>query len=131
VHTSEENYIHINGNDLTVQIDVNMPFEKTGMAISFQIYSENEMPVIYAYNFDGQKPILRTKGIHQLRCTIPKCKLYQGEYNLKVHLAESKSKTIYEEIDKICHFQVIMKKEIIEWGWQKGVCIYTEDFNWS
>ena len=52
-------------------------------------------------------------------------------YYLTVHLAETKARTKFEVIDDICEFEVVMPNKIIEWGWQKDVCIYTEDFIWE
>lgn len=131
IRTSETNNIHKNGEDLIIDIDVNMPYVIEGMAVSIQIFSEHEIPVAYAYLFDTEIPILRTKGTHHLSCTLAKCKLYQGNYYLKAHLGESKGRNKFEEVDKICSFEVMMLDEIIEWGWQKDVCIYTEDFKWK
>jgi len=129
--TSEPYNIHRNGSNLILDFEINMPNLIEGMAVSFQIFSENETPIIYGYLFDTKKHILRTKGIHKLRCTLPNCKLYQGIYYIKAHLAESRGKHKFEEIDKICQFEVIMLGETIEWGWQNNVCVYTEDCNWE
>jgi len=132
IKTSERNFIHKNGEDLILHFEINMPLDMTGMAISFQIFSKsNDLPIIYGYLFDTVTPILRTKGLHVLECVLSKCKLYQGNYYVKVHMAETKGKIKFQELDKICHFEVIMLDEIIEWGWQKDVCTYTEDFYWK
>jgi lipopolysaccharide transport system ATP-binding protein len=131
VRTSEPNNIHKNGEDLIIDIYVNMPYGIESMAVSIQIFSEHEIPAVYAYIFDSKIQILRTKGSHHLSCTLTKCKLYQGNYYLKAHLGESKGKNIFDQVDKICSFGVMMLDEIIEWGWQKDVCIYTEDFKWK
>ncbi len=131
IRTSEPNYTHKNGEDLIIHFEVNMPYELNGMAVSFQVFSENGLPIIFGYIFDTEKPILRTVGAHRLECVIPKCKLYQGNYFLKAYLAESKGKTKFEEIDRVCPFEVVMLGDTIEWGWQKNICIYTEMFNWN
>jgi lipopolysaccharide transport system ATP-binding protein len=131
IKTSEPNYSHKNGQDLIIHFEVSMPYELKGMAVSFQILSRNEIPIIFAYIFDSQTPILRGAGIHKLECVIPKCKLYQESYYLRAHLAESKGRTKFEEIDKICPFEIVMLGGTIEWGWQKNVCVYTESFNWN
>jgi lipopolysaccharide transport system ATP-binding protein len=130
IETSESNYTHKNGEDLILHFEVNMPYSLEGMALSFQIYSENETPIIFGFIFDTDTPILRVRGVHKLKCVIPRCKLYQGNYYLKTHLAESKGKVKFEEIDKICHFEVLMLDKNIEWGWQKNLCIYTEKVVW-
>jgi lipopolysaccharide transport system ATP-binding protein len=48
-----------------------------------------------------------------------------------MHLAETKGRVKFQDIDKICKFEVRMMDDVIEWGWQKEVCVYTEDFIWT
>ncbi|QNR85310.1 ATP-binding cassette domain-containing protein [Pedobacter riviphilus] len=131
VLTSETNSIHNQGQPLTIEIDVNMPYYAEGMGVSFQIYNEEETPIIYCYRFDVDKPLLRHAGINKLKCIIPNCRLYMGRYYLHVHLAETKGRTYIEGIDKICEFEVQIIEKNIEWGWQPDVCKYLEDFYWE
>lgn len=131
VITSEIGGIHKNGEDLQVDIQVNMPVALEGMAVSFQIFNERELAVVYSYVFDVDRPILRKNGICNLKCILPKCKLYQGNYYLKLHLAETKGRVKFQEIDRICSFEVRMLDKVVEWGWQQDVCTYTEDFCWE
>ncbi|MDY0907440.1 polysaccharide ABC transporter ATP-binding protein [Pedobacter sp. CFBP9032] len=130
VGTSELNGFHMNGKDLLIDLEINMPEIIEGMAISLQISNPKELPIIYTYVFDTETNILRKVGINKVRCTIPNCKLYADKYYLVLHLAESKGRTKFEEIHRICEFEVIMPNKIIEWGWQKNVCVYTENFSW-
>lgn len=130
VITSELNGFHMNGKDLVIDIEINMPEIIEGMAISLQISNPKELPIIYTYIFDTDTNILRSAGINKVRCTIPNCKLYADKYYLVLHLAESKGRTKFEEIHRICEFEVIMPNKTIEWGWQKNVCVYTENFSW-
>jgi lipopolysaccharide transport system ATP-binding protein len=131
VKTSENNGIHKNGKDLFIEMEVNMPTLIKGMAVSFQIFNQNEKACVFAYLFDVDRPILRSVGINKLSCTLPNCRLYQGKYYLKMHLAETRGRKKFQEIDKICEFEVRMLDKTIEWGWQEEVCIYTEDFKWA
>ena len=131
VITSEIDGSHMNGKDLLIDLDVHMPEIIEGMALSLQICNSNEVPIIYAYIFDSETPILRKTGLSNFRCTIPKCKLYAETYYLVLHLAESKGRTKFEEIHRVCEFKVTMPNKIVEWGWQKNVCVYTEDFSWK
>lgn len=128
--TSETNYIHKNGEDLKIAISVHMPYQRDGMALSIQICDERETPIVFTYLFDADTPSFRTAGNHHVICNIPNCDLYQGNYYLKLHLAESKGREKFEEVDKVCEFEVKMMGKIIEWGWQKNLCIYTPEFNW-
>jgi len=129
--TSEGQNVHKNGENLEIYFEVNMPFYLEGMSISFQVFSENETPIIYGYLFDSEIPILRKIGLSKYKCSLPQCRLYQGQYYIKAHLAESRGKNKFEEIDRICQFEVVMLGETIEWGWQPNVCFYTEEFNWE
>jgi lipopolysaccharide transport system ATP-binding protein len=131
VITSEVNYIHENGRDLRVDIDVLMPYSCEGMALSFQIMDDREIPVIFGYVFDADSPVMRTPGLHKASCLIPHCDLYEGNYYLRIHLAESKGREKFQEVDRVCKFEVKMMGRIIEWGWQKNVCVYTPGFNWT
>ena len=131
VVTSEPAGVHKNGEQLEILIDVHMPERVDSMAVSLQVCNERELPVIYSYLFDINKDMLSQKGINRLRCVLPKCRLYQGDYYLKLHLAETKGRSHYESIDKVCGFEVQMLGETIEWGWQKDVCVYTEEFKWE
>jgi lipopolysaccharide transport system ATP-binding protein len=131
VNISEPDGSHINGKPLSIDIDVNMPQIIEGMALSLQITNENDTAVIYTYIFDVDQQILRKTGLNRMRCLIPCCNLYANKYYLTVHLAETKSRLKFEVVDNICQFEVKMPNKIIEWGWQKDVCIYTEGFEWT
>ena len=131
VITSEIDGSHMNGKDLLIDLEVSMPEIIEGMSLSLQICNPKEVPIIYTYIFDAETPILRRIGLNNLRCIIPKCKLYAETYYLVLHLAESKGRTKFEEIHRVCQFDVVMPNKIIEWGWQKNVCVYTEDFHWQ
>lgn len=130
VVTSEPASVHSSGKALDVLIEVNMPSYIEGMGLSFQIINENDVEVVYSYVFDVDKPLLRKKGLNKLRCRLPNCKLYVGKYYLKLYLAESKGRTFFDSIDKVCEFEVQVLDIAIEWGWQKNLCVYMEQFNW-
>lgn len=129
--TSEIDGSHMNGKDLIIDFEINIPEIIEGMSLSLQICNQKEQPIIYTYIFDTDTPLLRKTGINKMRCTLPNCKLYAGTYYLIAHLAETKGKSKFDEIHRICEFEVVMPNKIIEWGWQKDVCIYTEDFVWQ
>lgn len=131
VLTSEPDGSHMNGKQLVIDIEINMLENIEGMSLSIQICNIKEQPVIYTYIFDTDTPILREIGTNKMRCTIPNCKLYAGTYHLIAHLAETKGKSKFDEIHKICEFEIVMPNKIIEWGWQQNVCMYTEDFYWK
>jgi len=131
VITSEGNNIHENGKSLLIEVNIYIPKVIEGMSVSLQILNQFQQPIIYTYIFDVNTPILRKKGNNKLMCKIENCKLYANHYSVIAHLAETKGKQKFEQIDNICGFEVKMPNKMIEWGWQKEVCVYTEDFSWS
>lgn len=131
VTPSEADGSHVNGKDLIIDFEVNMPEIIEGMSLSVQICNNKEVPIVYTYIFDTDTHILRNIGNNKMRCILPNCRLYANTYYLIVHLAETKGKTKFDEIHRICEFEVVMPNKIIEWGWQKDVCVYTEDFRWE
>lgn len=131
VLTSELDGTQMNGKELIIDIEVNIPEVIEGMSLSLQICNTKEQPVIYTYIFDTDAPLLRKTGINKIICKIPNCKLYANNYYIIAHLAETKGKSKFDEIHRICEFEVVMPNKLIEWGWQKDVCLYTEDFVWQ
>lgn len=130
VNTSSPNGVHKQGDKLVVDFWINMPEEQNNMALSFQIFNTKNQAIVYSWLFDKDKSFARTKGKHKVSCVMENCKLYKGHYYIKAHLAETKRKVYYGNIDNICHFSVEMFDKDIEWGWQDGVCTYLEDVNW-
>jgi lipopolysaccharide transport system ATP-binding protein len=130
VLTSSKGKTHLNGEDLVIDLIVNMPSVIEGMSLSLQICNDKNIPIIYTYVFDTDKPILRQIGENKMRCIIPNCLLYLNTYFLIVHLAETKGKAKFEQIEGICEFEVVMQDKQIEWGWQRDVCTFTQEFVW-
>lgn len=131
VITSLPNHTHRQGDDLVIEMDIHMPEVVEGMAVSFQVVNSRNVSCLFHYIFDVDQVILRGKGTHTLRCIMPACELYKGQYHLTMHLAESKSKVKFQELHYLCRFEVIMAQKPIEWGWQDNVCVYMGDFHWE
>ena len=131
IFPSEGGTLHSNEKPFKIEFTVSMPAENTkNMALSFQILNHLQLPVLYDYIFDINTEICRSEGSNVLTFTYDKLALYKGIYFLRVHLAETKTKTKFQEFD-CCSFEVEMigKKEP-EWGWQKNVCIYVDKGRW-
>ncbi|MBF4492887.1 ABC transporter ATP-binding protein [Flavobacterium sp. MR2016-29] len=116
----------------TIDFEITMPHDNMqNLALSFQILNHLGTPILYDYIFDINKEICRVKGLNHLSFTYDQLSLYKGNYTLKVHLAETKNKTKFQEFD-CCAFslELINEKEP-EWGWQKNVCQYFENGSWK
>ncbi len=130
--TSEKGGIQANGDKMQILFEINMPEENTPyLAMSFQIFNHLNQPVLYSWIFDIDQPIGRKKGLNKISFTYPAIRLYQGNYFIRLHLAESQTKRKYQEFD-CCQFEVMMlNKKEPEWGWQTNICQYFDDGDWK
>lgn len=130
--TSEGGTVQRNKGPFTIEFEVNMPDSNMrNLALSFQILNHLQSPVVFDYIFDINKPICRLKGKNLLSFTYDELLLYKGSYSLRIHLADTKTRSKFQEFD-CCFFQVEMigQKEP-EWGWQKNACQYTDKGVWE
>jgi homopolymeric O-antigen transport system ATP-binding protein len=129
--TSEGGSLQANGRPLKLNFDVTMPENNLpNMALSFQVFNHLNQAVIYNWLFDIEQPFCRKKGINTLSFDFSGIRLYKGNYFIRVHLAETKTKTKFQEFD-CCPFEVEMiDQREPEWGWQNGVCQYFDDGKW-
>jgi lipopolysaccharide transport system ATP-binding protein len=130
--TSEGGTLQANGKKMCIRFEVFMPNENiSNIALSFQIFNSNNQAVVYDWIFDIEHEICRKKGINILQYNFNSIRLYKGQYYVKAHLAETKTKFKFQEID-CCSFEIEMiKLNEPEWGWQKNVCQYLEEGNWE
>lgn len=129
--TSEKGVLQGNEKPLTINFDVHMPMDMTGMAISIQVFNHLNQAILYNWLFDKDTPMCRTKGLHKLSITFDSLRLYQGNYFLRVHLAETTTKNKFQQVD-CCPFEVVMiDKKAPEWGWQNSVCQYFDESAWK
>jgi lipopolysaccharide transport system ATP-binding protein len=132
MHTSEKGMIHSFGRNMAIEFGIDMPQKRfENMALSVQVMDHLNYPVLYNWIFDIEKPILRNPGFHTIRLEYNNLRLYKGNYFLKVHLAETKTKQKFQEFD-CCPFEVeMLDRKEPEWGWQNNVCRYFDDAVWT
>ena len=131
--TSEQGAIHSFGAPLTLKLEVNNPDPGTfeSMALSIQLVNTLNFPVLYNWVFDIETPVIRKKGINTIMLEYPSLRLYKGDYFFRIHLAETRTKQKFEQID-CCPFEVVMlNRKEPEWGWQNNVCMYFDEAVWS
>jgi lipopolysaccharide transport system ATP-binding protein len=129
--TSEGGTLQGNGKSLKVNFEIMMPVENyKNMSFSFQIFDNLNKAVLYTYIFDKDNPICRKKGINEFCFEFDSLRLYKGNYYLRIHVANSKTREKLQEFD-CCNFEVEMigQKEP-EWGWQNNVCQYIDEGKW-
>ncbi|OAZ05420.1 ABC transporter ATP-binding protein [Flavobacterium succinicans] len=132
VVTSEGGTLQANGKSLMINFEILMPKENyENLSLSFQVIDNLNKAVLFAYVFDNDSPICRKKGINKINYEFDNLRLYKGNYYLKIHLANSKTREKFQEFD-CCGFEVEMiNQKEPEWGWQNNVCQYIDDGKWT
>lgn len=130
--TSEGGILQANGKSMKINFEITMPAENyENIAPAFQVFNSLNKAVLFSYVFDLETPLCRKKGVNKMSYIFNSLRLYKGNYYIKVHLANSKTRQKYEEFD-CCSFQVEMiNKKEPEWGWQNNVCQYVEQGEWT
>ena len=131
INTSEQNYIHINGDPFVAEFDIFLPRALKNGAFAFQILNHIEVPIVHCWIFNTEQPILNKVGINVLRCRIPKLRLYMGSYKFRLILADNQGKEILQLLDNVCNFQVEIFTIQREYNWEPNACAYLEDNVWE
>ena len=129
--TSEGGTLHANGKSLRINFEINMPGDNyENLAFAFQIINNLNTGVLFTYIFDIDDPLCKKNGINKLSYEFDKLRIYKGNYFIRIHLANSKTREKFQEFD-CCSLEVEMiNQKEPEWGWQNNVCQYIEDGKW-
>jgi lipopolysaccharide transport system ATP-binding protein len=130
VITSEPNNVHVWSKPFEVRFQVTTPRAIRGLCLSFQVLNSLLQPVLHLWTFDSEQAVGRSPGVFELVCRIPKLRLYMGNYSLKFYLSEPPGGEMFEIVDGICPFEVVMHGRYREFQWQEGSCNYIEDCDW-
>jgi lipopolysaccharide transport system ATP-binding protein len=131
VDTSEKNQLQRNGKPMSIDFWLYTPEPIVGVSLSFIIKDDYDNNIVHLWVFDSEKPICRIKGITHLRCTINNLKLYMGNYTISTFLGNAKENIMYQNLEGICGFEVLMDKYRGEYEWQPNTCKYTEECEWD
>lgn len=131
LRTSEPNNVQMNGKPMQVVIDVNSPVPINTARISFHACNSVGEPLIHFWAHEPEYEICRSPGTYRLVCTIPKLRLYMGNYTLRVHFKEFAGGREFEVLEGVCPFEVVMYGRDREGGWFRGTCAYLEEGTWE
>ena len=133
LHTSEKGAIHSFGHPLSIKLGIDIPANGKfdNMALSVQVLNHLSYPILYNWIFDIEQPFLRKQGNNNITLNFPALRLYKGNYFIRIHLAETRTKNKFQQID-CCPFEVeMLNRKEPEWGWQINVCQYFDDAFWE
>jgi lipopolysaccharide transport system ATP-binding protein len=132
VITSDANNIHIHGEPLKIEFEINVSEQKNGLALSFQLMNTQMQPILHFWVVDGHEHHFGDKGKYIIQCLVPQTKLYKGEYSLSAFLGEDRGKEVFDFIQDVTPFEVLMTglDPGHSFGWQSDACIYRENHEW-
>jgi lipopolysaccharide transport system ATP-binding protein len=131
VRTSEPNNVQRHGCPMEVHIQITTPLPVRGAWLSFQVLNELQQPFLHLWTSNAERPMCREPGVYQLVCRIPKTRLYLGRYTLRLYLSEPPGGCIFQTIENICPFEVVMHGHYREYRWEPRSCAYIEDCKWQ
>jgi lipopolysaccharide transport system ATP-binding protein len=129
--TSLPNNVQSNSKDMAVEITIATPVAVKNACVSFQIVDAKERNCAHLWTFDSQLPMCREAGEYTLVCVIPKLRLYMGKYTLKVYLSEPPGGEVFQVLEHVCPFEVVMYGNLREFQWQPNACVYLEEGRWE
>ena len=130
--TSLPGNIQNHGDLLEIKILIFTPFKILGACFSIQIVDWKERNYIHQWIFDADMPYCEEKGTYELVCSIPNLKLYLGSYFLKCYFSEPPGGSIFEILENVCPFEVVMHKTHKSlFSWYPEECAYLEKSKWD
>jgi lipopolysaccharide transport system ATP-binding protein len=132
VITSETGNTHVHGEPLEFYVDLYCPAPtKTGGAISIQLFNSAGVPVVHFWTFNSGLDLLNNAGEMRVKCTVPRCRLFLGKYTVTAYLGDASGKSLIQQVDNVCPFEVTMFKSVRDLEWQEGSSTYVDDFSWG
>lgn len=131
VLTSNENQVHICGEPLEVKIEINVPYPIKGASLSFQIVNTHDTPIVHLWTFDSERMMCRETGLWEIICSIPRSRLYLGEYSLSLYFSGPPGGDKFDHLEGVCPFKVEMYTIKREFEFKPNTCTYIEDATWK
>jgi lipopolysaccharide transport system ATP-binding protein len=131
LNTSKPGNFQINGQPFEVEIEMFFPKSVTGVALSFQIYDFFDNAIVHCWVYQKDIQMGRKTGRVSVICSIPKFRLYMGNYYLNIHFSNTETLEKYEQISRICPFEMDMFGTERIHPFVADTCRYIEDVEWK
>jgi lipopolysaccharide transport system ATP-binding protein len=131
LETSLPNNIHEHGMPFSVHIDyfvAKVPACETW--VSLHITDVKGRGIVHTTRGGAEFGICRSTGQGRFTCRFPNLRLYLGKYYLSVYMAGPPHSEVYERLQEIIPFEVMMNNTINEFGWPPELCTHLEETQW-
>jgi lipopolysaccharide transport system ATP-binding protein len=130
VFCSQEGSVHESGAPMRVKFDIYHPEPLPGACLSFQIINQDQVPVLHFRAFESPIDICKDSGTTKVVCEIPRLNLNVGQFTLKVHFTDPPGGQVYQRLEEVCMFRVVMLNKTTLFGWRPEACTYHEEAEW-
>jgi len=131
LQTSAPNNVQFHADPMIAKLHVSIPRAIDGARLELYACDELGKRTLYLWRYDSRNaPLFRTPGKYEILCRIPKLHLYVGRYTLRIHLAERYGGRLFQKVDGVCPFEVMMSGVNRDGGWQFGEGTYIEEAEW-
>lgn len=131
INTSLPNNVHCNGEDLIVEVEVVVPEKIKSAWLSVQIKDSNETLFVHIWTSHHDQPLFDLPGIYSVKCTLPKCQLFMGNYSFDFYISGPPGGESYEILQNICPLEVVMFNQHRDWPWRNNECAYLAESTWE
>jgi len=123
--TNQESFFHDFKEDLKIKITLYSPEILIEPAISYQIVSIDDEPILHELNLYKENKFGEEIGTYELISEIKQLSLYPGIYKLNVFFADNFLKKKFDQVLNACSFEIILKEKR-DYYYDKGSAIYKE-----
>jgi len=102
-----------------------------GACLSFQIVNQAQVPVLHFCAYDYPVEICKGSGTTTIACLVPRLNLNVGTYSLTVYFSDPPGGQMYQHLEGICKFSVVILDKTTLYGWRPEVCTYFEEAQWT
>lgn len=125
VLTNLGGFFHDFKEDLKIKITLYSPKKLIEPAVSYQIVSVNDEPIVHELNLHKENKFCEETGTYELISEIRQLSLYPGIYKLNVFFADNFLKKKFDQVLNACSFEIILNEKR-DYYYEKGSAIYKE-----
>lgn len=132
VHTSLPNNIHEYLKPLKVSVSCHTPATTPNDSwVTIHITDQHGRGIVHTTEGGENLQLGRRTGEEQIECMFPGLRLYMGSYSVSVYMSGPPGAAVYERLENIANFDVVMNHATHPFGWLPEVCTHIEDTTWS
>jgi ABC-type polysaccharide/polyol phosphate transport system ATPase subunit len=131
VNTTLPGNVQVCNSSFSVEVDISTPEPISRACMTVQIYDAEQGNFVHLHRYDVNLDIERPVGTYRFTCLVPKFRLYMGNYRLRVYFNEQPGGRIFQVLEGICPFEVIMYDNSRLFQWWPKESAYLEDYSWT